>query len=90
VIDTLSRTLGFAPGFMFVQDVPYFDFLNRVRNEEDKLRSLGLWEVPHPWLNIFVPGSRIQDFHDGVINGLLLNQTSTSGVTLFYPTNRNK
>lgn len=75
---------------MFVQDVPYFDFLNRVRNEEDKLRSIGLWEVPHPWLNMFVPRSRILDFHEGVIKGLLLNQTSTSGVTLFYPTNRNK
>ncbi|ESQ54266.1 hypothetical protein EUTSA_v10024918mg [Eutrema salsugineum] len=90
VIDMLTRTLGFIPGFMFMRDVPYFDFLNRVRNEEDKLRSLGLWEVPHPWLNIFVPRSRIQDFHDGIIKGLLLNQTSTSGVTLFYPTNRNK
>ncbi|KAL1210614.1 Cytokinin dehydrogenase 4 [Cardamine amara subsp. amara] len=90
VIDMLTRTLRFTPGFMFVQDVPYFDFLNRVRNEEEKLRDLGLWEVPHPWLNIFVPRSRIVDFHDGVIKGLLLNQTSTSGVTLFYPTNRNK
>ena len=75
---------------MFVQDVPYFDFLNRVRNEEDKLRSIGLWEVPHPWLNMFVPRSRILDFHEGVIKGLLLNQTATSGVTLFYPTNRKK
>ncbi|XP_010451118.1 PREDICTED: cytokinin dehydrogenase 4-like, partial [Camelina sativa] len=90
VMDMLSKTLGFAPGFMFIQDVPYFDFLNRVRNEEEKLRSLGLWEVPHPWLNIFVPKSRILDFHDGVISGLLLNQTATAGVTLFYPTNRNK
>ncbi|CAH2077564.1 unnamed protein product [Thlaspi arvense] len=90
LIDILSRTLSFTPGFMFMQDVPYFDFLNRVRNEEDKLRSLGLWEVPHPWLNIFVPRSRIQDFHNGIIKDLLLNQTSTSGVTLFYPTNRNK
>ena len=75
---------------MFVQDVPYFDFLNRVRNEEDKLRSIGLWEVPHPWLNMFVPRSRILDFHEGVIKGLLLNQTATSGVTLFNPTNRKK
>ncbi|KAJ4871766.1 Cytokinin dehydrogenase 4 [Raphanus sativus] len=90
VIDRLTRNLGFPSGFMFVQDVPYFDFLNRVRNEEDKLRSIGLWEVPHPWLNMFVPRSRILDFHEGVIKGLLLNQTSTSGVTLFYPTNRNK
>ncbi|CAN7119598.1 unnamed protein product [Brassica rapa subsp. narinosa] len=90
VIDTLTRTLGFTSEFMFMQDVPYFDFLNRVRNEEDKLRSIGLWEVPHPWLNMFVPKSRVLDFHEGVIKGLLLNQTATSGVTLFYPTNRNK
>ncbi|CAN8230057.1 unnamed protein product [Cochlearia groenlandica] len=90
VINILTRTLGFDHGFMFVQDVTYFEFLNRVRNEEDKLRSLGLWEVPHPWLNIFVPKSRILDFHDGVIKNIFLNQTSTSGVTLFYPTNRNK
>ncbi|KFK29530.1 hypothetical protein AALP_AA7G146300 [Arabis alpina] len=90
VIDILTRTLGFVPGFMFMQDVPYFDFLNRVRIEEEKLSSLGLWEVPHPWLNMFVPRSRILDFHNGVIKGLLLNRTSTSGVTLFYPTNRHK
>ncbi|CAN6915293.1 unnamed protein product [Brassica oleracea] len=90
VIDRLTRTLGITSEFMFVQDVPYFDFLNRVRNEEDKLRSVALWEVPHPWLNMFVPRSRILDFHEGVIKGLLLNQTATSGVTLFYPTNRNK
>ncbi|KAI5016572.1 hypothetical protein ZWY2020_006423 [Hordeum vulgare] len=28
------------------------DFLNRVRMEEMSLRSSGLWEVHHPWLNI--------------------------------------
>lgn len=73
-----------------MHDVSYFDFLNRVQVEEDKLRSLGLWEVPHPWLNLYVPKSQILDFHNGVVKGILLKQNSTSGVSLFYSTNRNK
>ncbi|KAG2323522.1 hypothetical protein Bca52824_016735 [Brassica carinata] len=90
VIEKLTKTLSYLPGFISMHDVTYFDFLNRVQAEEDKLRSLGLWEVPHPWLNLYVPKSQILDFHNGVVKDILLKQNSTSGVALFYPTNRNK
>ncbi|KAI9123151.1 hypothetical protein K1719_006040 [Acacia pycnantha] len=50
----------------------------------------GLWDIPHPWLNMFVPKSRIMDFHDGVFKGILLNQTLPSGLVLVYPIKRNK
>ncbi|XP_056843079.1 cytokinin dehydrogenase 2-like [Raphanus sativus] len=90
VIDKLTKTLNYLPEFISMHDVSYFDFLNRVQVEEDKLRSLGLWEVPHPWLNLYVPKSQILDFHNGVVKGILLKQNSTSGVSLFYSTNRNK
>ncbi|ESQ50496.1 hypothetical protein EUTSA_v10023158mg [Eutrema salsugineum] len=90
VIEKLIKTLSYLPGFITMHDVPYFDFLNRVQNEEDKLRSLGLWEVPHPWLNLYVPKSQIHAFHNGVIKDILLKQNSTSGLALIYPTNRNK
>jgi len=73
-----------------MHDVAYFDFLNRVHVEENKLRSLGLWELPHPWLNLYVPKSRILDFHNGVVKDILLKQKSASGLALLYPTNRNK
>ncbi|KAH0866991.1 hypothetical protein HID58_074013 [Brassica napus] len=90
VIDKLTKTLSYLPGFISMHDVLYFDFLNRVQVEEDKLRSLALWEVPHPWLNLYVPKTQILDFHNGVVKDILLKQNSTSGVALFYPTNRNK
>ncbi|KAG7584405.1 FAD-linked oxidase-like C-terminal [Arabidopsis suecica] len=90
VIDTLTKSLSYLPGFISMHDVSYFDFLNRVQVEENKLRSLGLWEVPHPWLNLYVPKSRILDFHNGVIKDILLKQKSASGLALLYPTNRNK
>lgn len=89
VIDKL-KSLSYLPGFISMHDVSYFDFLNRVQVEENKLRSLGLWEVPHPWLNLYVPKSRILDFHNGVIKDILLSQKSASGLALLYPTNRNK
>jgi cytokinin dehydrogenase len=90
VIDTLTKTLSYLPGFISMHDVAYFDFLNRVHVEENKLRSLGLWELPHPWLNLYVPKSRILDFHNGVVKDILLKQKSASGLALLYPTNRNK
>ncbi|XP_006297443.2 cytokinin dehydrogenase 2 [Capsella rubella] len=90
VVDKLKQSLSYLPGFISMHDVSYFDFLNRVQVEENKLRSLGLWEVPHPWLNLYVPKSRILDFHNGVVKDILLKQKTASGLALLYPTNRNK
>ncbi|KAL1218340.1 Cytokinin dehydrogenase 2 [Cardamine amara subsp. amara] len=89
-VDKLTKTLSYLPGFISIHDVPYFDLLDRVHAGENRLRSLGLWEVPHPWLNLYVPKSRILDFHNGVIRDILFKQKTTSGVALLYPTNRDK
>ncbi|KAF6176993.1 hypothetical protein GIB67_027793 [Kingdonia uniflora] len=43
------------PSLLFSVDVPYFDFLNKVGMKEIHLRKVGLWDVSHPWLNMFVP-----------------------------------
>lgn len=90
MIDKLNNSFSYLPGFITVHDVPYFDFLDRVKTEEERLRSLGIWEVPHPWLNLYIPKSRILDFNKGAIKDILLQQNSTSGLTLIYPTNQNK
>ncbi|THU61143.1 hypothetical protein C4D60_Mb07t20170 [Musa balbisiana] len=85
----LLQRLSFVPGFAFTNDVSYVGFLDRVHDGEVKLRSMGLWEVPHPWLNIFVPKSRIQDFEVGVFKGILMPNNST-GPVLIYPMIKNK
>lgn len=86
----MAKGLRFVPGFWFEKDVGYIDFLNRVHSEELKLRELGLWDVPHPWLNLFLPKSRIADFDSGVFKGILLKQSVTTGLVIIYPMNRNK
>ncbi|PKA48234.1 Cytokinin dehydrogenase 3 [Apostasia shenzhenica] len=73
VMEIISR-LNFIPSFNNSVEVSYYDFLNRVRMEEISLRGRGLWDVPHPWLNIFVPKSAIEDFKD------LLWDANTSAV----------
>ncbi|KAK7303961.1 hypothetical protein RJT34_14908 [Clitoria ternatea] len=89
-VANLVKELKFVPNFRFEKDVSYEEFLNRVHGEELYLRSKGLWEVPHPWLNIFVPRSRILDFNEGVFKGIILKQNITAGLVKVYPVNRNK
>ncbi|RDX78181.1 Cytokinin dehydrogenase 5, partial [Mucuna pruriens] len=87
-IQALLRKLDFIATSVFTTDLPYVDFLDRVHKAELKLRAKGLWDVPHPWLNLFVPKSRIGDFDKGVFKGILGNKTS--GPILIYPMNKNK
>lgn len=89
-LQELFKGLSFIPGFVFEKDVSFFDFLNRVRSGEVKLRQKGLWDVPHPWLNLFVPKSRILDFNVGVFVDIILRQNKTSGPILVYPTNKSR
>ncbi|KAK4265655.1 hypothetical protein QN277_026679 [Acacia crassicarpa] len=89
-VEELLSGLKFLSSFKFEKDVSYEEFLDRVHSVELVLRPQGLWDLPHPWLNMFVPKSRIMDFHDGVFKGILLNQTIPSGLVLVYPMNRNK
>lgn len=79
------KGLRYEEGMKFIKDASYIEFLDRVHKDELALRSLGLWEVPHPWLNLFVPKSRIGDFDSGVFRGIIQKRNLTSGVFLFYP-----
>ncbi|XP_066308263.1 cytokinin dehydrogenase 1-like [Miscanthus floridulus] len=83
VLDTLS----FVEGFAFQRDVTYEEFLDRVHNEEVALDKMGLWRVPHPWLNMFVPRSRIADVDRGVFKGILQG-TDIVGQFIVYPLNK--
>ncbi|XP_058729393.1 cytokinin dehydrogenase 3-like [Vicia villosa] len=89
-IETLVQGLNFVPTFIFEKDVLYEEFLNRVHSDELALRAQGLWDVPHPWLNMFVPKSRISDFDEGVFKGIILKQNITAGLAIVYPVNKTK
>ncbi|WVZ77292.1 hypothetical protein U9M48_025176 [Paspalum notatum var. saurae] len=88
-MEALLEQLSFEPGFVFTKDVTYVQFLDRVREEERELQSVGAWEVPHPWLNLFVSRSRIVDFDNGVFKALL-KDANPAGIILMYPMNKGK
>uniref|UniRef100_A0A7N0V666 cytokinin dehydrogenase n=1 Tax=Kalanchoe fedtschenkoi TaxID=63787 RepID=A0A7N0V666_KALFE len=81
-VEALLRKLEYIPNSESRQDVPYIDFLDRVHTNELILRSKGLWDVPHPWINLFVPKSKVAEFNEGVW------EAETSAVTpdedIFY------
>lgn len=88
VVEEISRLLSYLPSDIYSVEVSYFDFLNRVRMEEMNLRGRGLWDVPHPWLNMFVPKSGIKEFRD-----LLMENISSDGFEgplLIYPLIKDK
>ncbi|XP_010254443.1 PREDICTED: cytokinin dehydrogenase 3-like [Nelumbo nucifera] len=85
----LLEGLSFIPGMITTTDVSYLDFLNRVRSKALKVQSQEQGDVLHPWLNLFIPKSRIFDFNSGVFKGILLKQNKTA-LNRFYPMNRNK
>ncbi|XP_066382861.1 cytokinin dehydrogenase 5-like isoform X2 [Miscanthus floridulus] len=90
-VDALLGELNFLPGTVFTTDLPYVDFLDRVHKAELKLRAKDMWEVPHPWLNLFVPASRIADFDRGVFRGMLGGRTAgAGGPILIYPMKKHK
>ncbi|KAK9049957.1 hypothetical protein SSX86_031074 [Deinandra increscens subsp. villosa] len=89
-LDEMFTGLSFKTGFIFKKDVTYMDFLNRVRTEELKLQSKGLWDVHHPWLNLFIPKSRILNFNQRVFVDIIKKENKSAGPFLVYPMTRKK
>ncbi|KAJ3706467.1 hypothetical protein LUZ61_010172 [Rhynchospora tenuis] len=83
IVKEISRMLSYMQSHLYSVEVSYLDFLNRVRMEEKSLRSKGLWEVPHPWLNMFVPRSGISKFMDFLMESISPNEFE--GPILVYP-----
>lgn len=80
--------LSYIPSTLFITEVPYVKFLDRVHTAEVKLRSKGLWDLPHPWLNLLVPKSKIHTFAETVFGNILTD--TNHGPVLVYPVNKSR
>ncbi|KAI8562339.1 hypothetical protein RHMOL_Rhmol03G0028900 [Rhododendron molle] len=87
-IDRLLSEMSYIPSTLFLSEVSYVNFLDRVHISELKLREKGLWEIPHPWLNLLIPRSRIHEFANMVFGKILTD--SSNGPILIYPANKSK
>lgn len=88
---TVHKLLGrlrFMDDTQFQVDLTYMDFLLRVKEAEKHAKANGIWDAPHPWLNLFVSKTSIADFNRCVFNKIL--KDGIGGPMLVYPILRNK
>jgi cytokinin dehydrogenase len=48
------------------------------------LKSIGVWQLPHPWVTLFLPASQTVNYMTNVLSTLTLADTG-QGPILFYP-----
>ena len=81
--DALLRGLRFEPGGQQISDESYFDFQNRLAETVEILKDLGVWFLPHPWINLFLPDSVVDDYVSDVL--VELEPGDVNGPILLYP-----
>jgi cytokinin dehydrogenase len=80
----LLRGLRFDPARTVITDYDYPAWLDRLAPVVAQLKQLGVWGLPHPWLDVFLPASRTGQVVARVLATLSLADTG-QGPVLLYP-----
>ena len=84
---SLLSGLAFNPGTQSAQDMTYFDYVNRLAPLVAFLRQVGVWDFPHPWVNLFVPAATAEILVGETLATLTVDDIG-QGPILIYPFNR--
>jgi len=80
----LTGDLGYDAGTLVVEDLDHFGFADRLAPLIAFLKSIGAWHVPHPWIDMFVPGSQAASFIQGTLDQTTFDDMG-GGPILIYP-----
>ncbi|MFF8268488.1 FAD-binding protein [Streptomyces sp. NPDC016562] len=67
------------------QDLPYFEFLDRIAPLVETLKSIGEWQRPHPWYDSLLPASSVDAVVTTTLASLKSRSLGASAVILLYP-----
>ncbi|OEV09682.1 FAD-binding protein [Streptomyces nanshensis] len=70
------------------ETLDYYTFLDRLAPSVAEQKEQGLWDDPHPWLNLLLPSASVESLASGILDGLTPEDVGTSGVVLLYPLRR--
>jgi cytokinin dehydrogenase len=65
-----------------VEDKSYFNFINEPVVEI--LNSMNVWSTPHPWFDVFLPSSVVEDYAEKVLSSLPPSEMN-DGFIFLYP-----
>ncbi|MCL7051342.1 hypothetical protein MKW94_021211 [Papaver nudicaule] len=88
VVSKMIGRLRFIRNLKFESDLSYVEFLLRVKEQEEEAKANGIWDNPHPWLNLLVAKKDIADF-DGLVFKKILKD-GIGGPMLIYPLLKSK
>ncbi|HEY9286014.1 MAG TPA: FAD-binding protein [Pyrinomonadaceae bacterium] len=77
--------LNFIPGSQQTEDMTYFEYTDLVVKLIDQLNDAGLGNFPHPWLDLFVPDSKIDAFASQTVASLDPSLFLPGSLMLFFP-----
>jgi FAD/FMN-containing dehydrogenase len=83
--ERLLEGLRFSPEGMVAETLDYFAFLDRLAPSVAEQKEAGLWDDPHPWLNLLLPSSSAESLASGILDELRPEDIGTAGVVLLYP-----
>ncbi|RAL52854.1 hypothetical protein DM860_007622 [Cuscuta australis] len=87
-VEEAMEGLSYDENLRWEADVKYIDFLSRVKRAEKLAKGNGIWDAPHPWLNLFVSQFDMACFDQLVFKNLLKH--GVGGPMLVYPLLRSK
>lgn len=76
-----------SPDSSVITDFPYFVWLNRVAGAEAFYRSVGLWDTPKPWSDLFLSDRTIETYLTQALT-VLTPADLGFGLALLYPIKR--
>jgi len=71
-------------------ELDYNAFAIRLRDGERRMREIGDWMCPHPWVNYFLPESTADTTIHQILNTTTVEQVGERGTVLTYPFIRNR
>lgn len=83
---TVPGRQGWLPGGLFTSDLPYLAYVDRLGPVQELLTQLGLWQLPHPMLDLLLPGSQARPFLAEMLAAL--DPAEVAGPVLVYPYER--
>lgn len=86
--DDAALLAGLTPSAA-IEEATYVAWITRIDPTVAFLKSVGAWDLPHPWFDVFLPGSVAADYVGGVAATLTAEQTG-NGPILFYAFRRDK
>lgn len=81
--------LSFEPGTLVVEDRSLLAFAERTEAYVESTKQAGLWSLPHPWFDVFLPASEAASFTAWVLSELGPAELG-GGVLLFFPLARSR